>query len=305
MKKTLITLASVTALTTIPQDTVSAAQHEVKPGETLESIAQTYGTSISELKELNNITLDVTAGQNIQVLKDDVYTVREGDTLNKISKKFNVTVSDLKQWNNLDSDIIVLGSKLIISKDVQVTTGDATQAATAEPTEFTINLPETITEGSNNVIREQTTYNSNSESTTTQYSTPTFNTDNGGNHSENNYQTSQTSYSRPTSGGGANLYTAGQCTYYAFSKRPDLGNLWGNANNWASAASSAGYTVNNSPKAGAILQTTAGGYGHVAYVEGVNSDGSVRVSEMNYQGVGVVSSRTISASAAGSYNYIH
>ena len=31
------------------------------------------------------------------------------------------------------------------------------------------------------------------------------------------------------------------------------------------------------------MQTTQGGYGHVAYVESVNSDGSVTVSEMNYQ----------------------
>ena len=70
------------------------------------------------------------------------------------------------------------------------------------------------------------------------------------------------------------------------------------------AAAQSGYTVNNTPKAGAVMQTTQGGYGHVAYVENVNSDGSVTVSEMNYQGVGVVSTRTISASQASSYNYI-
>lgn len=67
-----------------------------------------------------------------------------------------------------------------------------------------------------------------------------------------------------------------------------------------------GYTVNNRPSAGAILQTTQGAFGHVAYVESVGSDGSIRVSEMNYgYGPGVVTSRTISASQAASYNYIH
>ncbi|PWZ62071.1 CHAP domain-containing protein, partial [Staphylococcus pseudintermedius] len=81
---------------------------------------------------------------------------------------------------------------------------------------------------------------------------------------------------------------------------------WGNASNWASAAAAAGYTVNNRPSAGAILQTTQGAFGHVAYVESVGSDGSIRVSEMNYgYGPGVVTSRTISASQAASYNYIH
>ncbi len=74
----------------------------------------------------------------------------------------------------------------------------------------------------------------------------------------------------------------------------------------AQQAASSGYTVNNTPKAGAIMQTTQGYYGHVAYVEGVNSNGSVRVSEMNDgHGAGVVTSRTISANQAGSYNFIH
>ncbi|WP_323704040.1 CHAP domain-containing protein [Mammaliicoccus sp. Dog046] len=177
------------------------------------------------------------------------------------------------------------------------------------------------------VSNNNATSNTNASSNTN-YSQPAFNAaPNGGGYGETNnttssnqnnnnvhvttsnsssdVKTSTTSTSRPSTGGGANLYTAGQCTYYAFSKRPDLGSTWGNANNWANAAAQSGYTVNNSPKAGAVLQTTAGGYGHVAYVDKVNSDGSIQLSEMNYQGVGVVSTRTISASAAGSYNYIH
>ncbi|EJD94288.1 CHAP domain-containing protein, partial [Staphylococcus epidermidis] len=104
-----------------------------------------------------------------------------------------------------------------------------------------------------------------------------------------------------------NLYTSGQCTYYVFDRvGGKIGSTWGNANNWANAAARSGYTVNNSPAKGAILQTSQGAYGHVAYVEGVNSNGSIRVSEMNYgHGAGVVTSRTISASQAASYNYIH
>lgn len=54
------------------------------------------------------------------------------------------------------------------------------------------------------------------------------------------------------------------------------------------------------------MQSTAGAYGHVAYVENVNSNGSITVSEMNYgHGVGVVTSRTLSSSEAASYNFIH
>ncbi|MCH4326516.1 CHAP domain-containing protein [Staphylococcus haemolyticus] len=119
-------------------------------------------------------------------------------------------------------------------------------------------------------------------------------------------QSTGVSISRSSSS-GSNLYTAGQCTYYVFDRvGGKIGSTWGNANNWASAAAASGYTVNNSPSAGAILQTSQGAYGHVAYVESVGSDGSVTVSEMNYgHGAGVVTSRTISASQAASYNYIH
>lgn len=106
---------------------------------------------------------------------------------------------------------------------------------------------------------------------------------------------------------GRNYYTSGQCTYYVYDRvGGKIGSTWGNANNWANAAASAGYTVNNRPSAGAIMQSTAGAYGHVAYVESVNSNGSITVSEMNYgHGVGVVTSRTLSSSEAASYNFIH
>ena len=125
-----------------------------------------------------------------------------------------------------------------------------------------------------------------------------------------------TSTSAPSSNGvslsnassaGGNLYTSGQCTYYVFDRvGGKIGSTWGNANNWANAAAAAGYTVNNSPSKGAILQTSQGAFGHVAYVESVNSNGTITVSEMNYgHGAGVVTSRTISASQAASYNYIH
>lgn len=294
MKKTFITLASVTALTTLASSSAYAADIKVKEGQSLDNIAKEYGTSVSEIKSLNNIDTDVTVGQTLKVLEDNIYTIQEGDTLNKIAKKFDVKVSDLKEWNNLSSDLIIVGDELKVASE--------TSEPTAEPTSLTVNAPESPAQEDAllRYVFEQTSYGNvyNSEDSVA-YVAPTFN------ENQSIQNTAPVSYSRPNTGGGSNLYTSGQCTYYAFSKRPDLGNTWGNANNWANAAAQAGYTVNNSPAAGSILQSTAGGYGHVAYVDKVNADGSIQVSEMNYQGEGIVSSRTISASAAGSYNYIH
>nr|WP_263314915.1 CHAP domain-containing protein [Mammaliicoccus sp. Marseille-Q6498] len=160
------------------------------------------------------------------------------------------------------------------------------------------------------------TFNQNQAPQQTQTQSQNFNYTN--NYSQNfntsnMNQTNTTSVSQTatqtTSSSSANLYTAGQCTYYVFDKKMQDGDpissTWGNANQWASNAAADGHTVDNTPKKGSILQSSAGAYGHVAYVENVNSDGSIEVSEMNYQGEGVVSNRTISASEAGSYNYIH
>ncbi|MCO4329301.1 CHAP domain-containing protein [Staphylococcus hyicus] len=106
-----------------------------------------------------------------------------------------------------------------------------------------------------------------------------------------------------------NLYTAGQCTWYVFSKRAQAGKtistFWGDARNWAAKAASEGFTVNKTPKVGAIMQNYEGPYGHVAYVERVNLDGSILISEMNYIAPYITSTRTIPASSVHAHNYIH
>ena len=90
---------------------------------------------------------------------------------------------------------------------------------------------------------------------------------------------------------------------------------WGNAYSWDEGARNAGYTVNRTPAAGTIGQMNDGPYGHVFWVESVNSDGSINITEYNnywstgqltgsYH-VGDFGARVISAAEAGNYNYIH
>ena len=98
---------------------------------------------------------------------------------------------------------------------------------------------------------------------------------------------------------------AGQCTTWGWLKRPDLGFIKANANRWDDVARSAGVLVDHSPAAGAIFQTDSGWYGHVGYVESVNADGSISVSERNYAGCYGVMFSTIPASEVGRFNYIH
>ena len=52
------------------------------------------------------------------------------------------------------------------------------------------------------------------------------------------------------------------------------------------------------------MVSTAGYYGHVAIVESVAADGSFTISEMNYAGYNVISTRTLSANDAAYLSFI-
>ena len=78
-------------------------------------------------------------------------------------------------------------------------------------------------------------------------------------------------------------YNCGNCTWWAWYKRPDLPWFSGNASNWCNAARSANLPTGSTPSPGAIavFENVNPPYGHVAYVEEV-SGGSFRISEMWY-----------------------
>ena len=61
-----------------------------------------------------------------------------------------------------------------------------------------------------------------------------------------------------------------------------INNTWSDAKHWDKKAIDDGYIVDRNPKKGSILQSSKGKYGHVAYIETINEDGSMQVSEMNY-----------------------
>jgi len=108
------------------------------------------------------------------------------------------------------------------------------------------------------------------------------------------------------------LYDYGECTYWAALQRIKIGepipNTWGNAITWAIRAKQDGYIVNHTPSFGAIMQdpNAPGGLGHVAFVISVNPlTGVWVISEMNRVGWDEVDRRTLSASDALKYNFIH
>ena len=106
-----------------------------------------------------------------------------------------------------------------------------------------------------------------------------------------------------SAGTDAHYFPYGYCTYYAAQRRfvP-----WsGNAISWLSGAQSFGFATGSTPQVGAIIVTSEGGKtGHVGIVDGVQGD-QITITEMNYRGWGIISSRTISASYGPIMGYIY
>ncbi len=105
-------------------------------------------------------------------------------------------------------------------------------------------------------------------------------------------------------------YAYGNCTYWAYLRRQQIGEVipttWGNANTWAIRAIADGYVVDHTPSYGAIMQTTFGALGHVAFVESVDPvSGSWTISEMNVVGWDVIDNQTMTAAQASLYSFIH
>ena len=99
-----------------------------------------------------------------------------------------------------------------------------------------------------------------------------------------------------------NSFPYGYCTYYVASQRPIP---WrGNAGTWLSGAQAAGFATGDTPQVGAIIVTSESSAGHVGIVTAVNGN-EITITEMNYHGFGVISSRTIPTSYAVIKGYIY
>ena len=94
----------------------------VQKGDTLYSIANKLGTTVSELKKENNLTSNtLQIGEVLRIPtkeiyeeEENVYVVKKGDSLYSIAMANNTTVDELKKANNLTSNILSTGQLLKI-----------------------------------------------------------------------------------------------------------------------------------------------------------------------------------------------
>lgn len=241
------------------------------------------------------------------------YTVVDGDTVPSVAAKFGLTADTIRWANNLTGDRLTAGSALNILPSNGITytirEGDTAQSIAEKYKSdaaliITTNDLEIsgVTPGLKIVVPNGILPNNERPG----YVAPsTFIT--GYSAGAGSGRTWLIRYGTPNRGN----YAWGNCTAYAFDRRADLGRPiggnWGNAGSWANSARNAGYVVNRTPAAGAVIQD----WGHVAIVEQVLPNGDLELSEMNYYAFGAsganntVSGRILPAAYVGQYYYIH
>jgi surface antigen len=238
------------------------------------------------------------------------YTVEPGDTTDSLAAKFGISKDTIKWANNLTSDNLTVGNQIsILPRDGITYTAKAGDTVESIATKYGADA---------SVIR---TYNDLEISGLTDGLKVIIpggvlpDTERPGYVAPRTYTAtsvaSSSAYAGFRAGTVGNRYAYGNCTWWVYERRAAIGrpvgSFWGNGGSWGYSGAAAGLAVNNTPEVGAVL-VEAGSPGHVAFVEVVNADGSIVISEMNnsaYGGFNIVNNRTISAGQAGLYKYVH
>lgn len=231
------------------------------------------------------------------------YTAVAGDSVSSIATKFGVTSDTIRWSNGLSGETVAVGKKLLISPVngliYMVKAGDTVDSiATKYHSNRDLLIAINDTEISGLPVGQYIIIPGGSPATVA--TTSLAGAASSGGFAWGGYGAVY----------GANGYDYGYCTWYAANRRAQIGraipsNL-GNASTWKVLAQRAGLGVGSQPAAGAIIWTPPRDYyGHVGFVESVNSDGSVNVTEMNVVGFGRISSKTLSAAQAAGYSYIY
>lgn len=92
-------------------------QYTVQPGDSLYGIAKQLGTTVDEIKQLNNLSNNIISPGQIIVIQEDTnipttYVVKKGDNLYDIAKRFGLDVDQIKEINNLTSNALQIGQIL-------------------------------------------------------------------------------------------------------------------------------------------------------------------------------------------------
>jgi surface antigen len=224
------------------------------------AVAETSKSSFLKLADEDELETQIdTINPEIGVVEPKKHRVEKGESLVKIADKYNI------QWKRIfnknitidNPDVINAGDELVIPADDEVLEDRVIVVVVPEPV-VASPAPRRAAASEARAARPQVKQ--------------------------------QATTSRGDSSG--NRYTAGYCTWYVKNRRPDVPNNLGNASTWVSRAAAQGMATGSTPQVGAVGQQG----NHVVYIESVNGDGTVTVSDMNWSGLYVITTRTVPAS---------
>lgn len=316
-------VATATSSLHSPLDTISSAQIALQAAQmtNLPELTAVRNQTDSENAQLAVATSDTSIVAKPQIVgtgqksKKDIahYTTVAGDTITSIATKFNLNANSIRWSNGLTGDAVAAGKDLLIPP--------------ANGIVYQVKSTDTIDSVVNKYQADKSIF-------------ITVNDAEGGSLITGDYvwipggvvAAPAVRFSAVGTGGFAwgygptyssNGYDYGYCTWWASLRRNQIGrpvpaNL-GNAITWKSLAARAGFGTGTAPAVGAVIWTPVSyGYGHVGFVEKVNPDGSIWVSDMNSHGLaamdvnsggaggwGRVSYRLLSPAQASSFWYIY
>ncbi|NQV13335.1 MAG: LysM peptidoglycan-binding domain-containing protein [Parcubacteria group bacterium] len=267
-----------TLVKTSPTDTTisykprtDVTTYNVREGDTIHSIANKFGIDAATILTESGKYADdiIKSGDKLTILPVSGTTERvdSGETLTGIAKKHGADKEEIMAFNELINDTDIEVGQILVVPDGKRKIENRPQPEVDTSTRYAYNSTSTSNQTSSVVQRSQTT---------------------------------------PTVNKGSrvgNRFSWGWCTWYVAERRGDVS--WrGNAGTWLNNARAQGRATGRTPAKGAILVTSESWWGHVAVVESVQGD-RVTISEMNYKGFGITSTRTISNSSGVIKGYIY
>ncbi len=274
--------------------------YTVKDGDTLASIADAYGVSKDHIRWSNDMKEeDVEEGDTLLIPSVDgiVYKVKDGDTIEDLADKYGSNKDEIIAYNDLEVDNDLEEDTRIILPGGDLPEKERPEYEPPAPAPTVISTPTYYA------------YSTNSGTRKNMIEIGSY-----------GYWASVYNYRDNT--GVMDPGAFGNCTWFAWYWRnhavdtgalPESyrlpGGTVGNARDWAWSFGSRGFTVNQTPAYGAIMQSMSGYYGHVAVVVDVDYGNSITIQEMNYAGpngmFNHVYQSTIDWGDAMGFNYIH
>lgn len=102
----------------IPSKSTGEINYIVQKGDNLYTIANKYDTTVSDIKNINNLSTNtLQIGQVLKIpgsINYNTYIVKKEDSLWKIANKYGTTVKKLMTANNLSTPTLKIGQSLLI-----------------------------------------------------------------------------------------------------------------------------------------------------------------------------------------------